>query len=227
MAYSEEDYLPLSGIQHMAFCPRQWGLIHIEQQWSENLRTAEGKVLHRNVDDPQYREKRGDTLTIRAVPIASTELGLSGTADMVEFIRVEKDGVALKNEAGLWHPYPVEYKVGRPKPDDRDEIQLCAQAICLEEMLSISIPIAYFYYGQPRKRLEVNLSKELRLRVHQLSDRMHESFQTGTIASATRTSLCKNCSLSDLCIPGLGGRDTVAYIGQELGRDPTLEDNLE
>ena len=227
MAYSEEDFLPLSGIQHMAFCPRQWGLIHIEQQWAENLRTAEGKVLHRNVDDPLFREKRGDTLTIRAVPIASTELGLSGTADMVEFIRVEKNGVVLKDEAGLWSPYPVEYKVGRPKPDDRDEIQLCAQAICLEEMLSIAIPTAYFYYGQPRKRLEIALSNELRQRVHQLSGLMHESFQTGTIASATRTSLCKNCSLSDLCIPGLGGRDTVAYIGQELGRDPILEDTLE
>jgi CRISPR-associated exonuclease Cas4 len=227
VGYEEEDYLPLSGIQHLAFCPRQWGLIHIDQQWSENLRTAEGKILHRNVDDPTFREKRGDTLVIRAVPIASSLLGLSGTADMVEFRHVENRGVCLKDEIGYWIPFPVEYKAGRPKPDDRDEIQLCAQAICFEEMFHTDIPVAYFYYGQPRRRMEVLMSPELRKRVRDLSTQMHELFNAGVVPQALRIPGCRNCSLSDLCLPDVVKRGTKAYIEKELNRNFPIENGDE
>jgi len=212
MVYSEEDYLPLSGLQHLAFCERQWGLIHIDRLWAENLRTAEGKVLHRNVDDPDYREKRGDTLVVRAVPVASARLGVFGIADVVEYHRDKLKGQPISGEPGLWSPVPIEYKVGKKKADDRDEIQLCAQAICLEEMTGTTISSAFFYYHQPRRREVVELTKPLRQRVEFLSNRMHQLFAEGQVSQPVWTSACKACSLDMLCLPKISSKSTGDYI---------------
>ena len=146
MTFSSEDLLPLSGLQHFAFCRRQWALIHLEQQWQENLRTVEGGLLHRRAHDEAARERRSDTLILRGLQVVSHQLGLSGQCDVVEFHATPK-GVPLQGEEGLWQPYPVEYKRGKPKSHQADELQLCAQAMCLEEMLCCSIPEGALFYG--------------------------------------------------------------------------------
>ncbi|KUO96482.1 CRISPR-associated protein Cas4 [Ferroacidibacillus organovorans] len=144
----EDDYLLLSGVQHMAFCERQWALIHIEQLWAENARTLEGKYLHARADDTFADETRKDLRVVRAMPIVSRSLGIRGVADVVEFHKVEAGhddiSVRLNNRMGWWQPFPIEYKRGQPKPDDRDAVQLCAQAMALEEMLDISIASGFY-----------------------------------------------------------------------------------
>lgn len=137
--YTDDEMLMLSGIQHYMFCPRQWALIHIEQQWAENRLTAEGNILHENVDNPFYRQKNGDVITLRSVPVASKTLGLYGITDAVELMPADSsaDTITHPKYPGLWKPYPVEYKRGHSKPDERDEVQLAAQAMCLEEMYGI------------------------------------------------------------------------------------------
>ena len=149
MGFKEEDYLQLSGLQHFVFCRRQWALIHIEGQWAENYRTVDGHLMHERVHDQEFRESRGDCLTVRGLAIHSTELGVSGQCDAVEFRRAPA-GIALQNREGLWLPYPVEYKRGKPKKHSADELQLCAQAMCLEEMLCCAVPEGALYYGEPR-----------------------------------------------------------------------------
>lgn len=136
--YKEEDFLQLSGIQHFAFCRRQWALAYIELQWQENVRTVEGKIFHENAHDVSMKEKRGDLLIVRAMPIHSWEMGVSGECDVVEFHKV-KDGIQLAGKEGLYKAVPVEYKRGRPKTDDSDILQVAAQAMCLEEMLCCDI----------------------------------------------------------------------------------------
>jgi len=123
--YSEYDYLLLSGIQHYAFCPRQWALIHIEEQWQENYLTASGRALHNKAHSGETVEKRGDLLIVRSMKISSRRLGISGECDVVEFHRSE-NGITIRNYEGLWAPYPVEYKRGKTKLDDCDRLQLCA-----------------------------------------------------------------------------------------------------
>ena len=203
-AFSEDDgYLLLSGIQHMAFCERQWALIHIEQQWAENARTVEGKHLHERVDDPFESESRGDLYISRSMPLISHTLKLQGVADVVEYWRVETGGVILPGRSGLWIPHPVEYKRGQPKPDDRDQVQLCAQAICLEEMLSISIEEGDLFYGETRRRQRIILDTALRQRVAYLAQRMNSLFEACLTPPAVQGTHCQLCSLADLCIPKL------------------------
>ena len=139
MIYPEEDFLQLSGLQHFKFCRRQWALIHIENQWAENLRTTDGAILHERAHDGNFAESRGDLLVTRDMRVFSPTLGVSGACDVLEFRR-GSTGIPLKGRDGLWQPYPVEYKRGRPKEDSCDELQLCGQAICLEEMLCCEIP---------------------------------------------------------------------------------------
>ena len=138
--YNEEDFLQLSGIQHFEFCRRQWALAYIEMQWQENVRTVEGRILHENAHDAGIKEKRGDLLIVRAMPIHSREMGVSGECDVVEFHRV-KDGIHLSGKDGFYKAVPVEYKRGKPKTDDSDVLQVAAQAMCLEEMLCCTVPI--------------------------------------------------------------------------------------
>ena len=147
--YKEEDYLQLSGIQHFAFCRRQWALAYIELQWQENVRTVEGKLLHEVAHDASVKEKRGSLIVVRAMPVHSRELGISGECDVVEFYKAE-DGVPISGREGKYRVIPVEYKRGKPKTDDVDALQVAAQALCLEEMLCCDIPYGYIYYGETR-----------------------------------------------------------------------------
>lgn len=208
MLYSDDDLLMLSGIQHIAFCERQWALIHIEQQWAENMRTVEGTHMHERVDDPFASEVRGNTITLRSVSLISKRLGLYGFADVVEFIRSENEsGIVLEGYSGKWRPVPVEYKRGKPKPDIRDEVQLCAQAICLEEMYNakddsyLIINTGYLFYGETRHRHLVSFDQELRKQVESYALRMHELFETGTTPLAIYKTHCRACSLVELCNP--------------------------
>lgn len=200
--YAPEDLLPLSGIQHFLFCRRQWALIHVEQQWKENALTAEGRIMHKRVDDPFFTETRNGVVTTRSVPVASYRLGLSGVCDVVEFT-ASPDGVRLPNRDGLYLAAPVEYKRGKEKHDHSDETQLCAQALCLEEMLSLTIPKGYLYYGEIRRRVEIELTAELRRLVKEMSDEMHNYFSRGYTPKVKTSKACRSCSLADICLPKL------------------------
>jgi len=208
--YEEDELLPLSGIQHFAFCERQWGLIHIENQWVENVRITEGKLLHQKVDDPYFTETRGDVKVIRSVPLISKTLGLYGVADVIE---LQKE----PGNSGLSYSI-VEYKRGKPKPDDRDAVQLCAQAICLEEMLSIALDHGYLFYGETKHRHRVDFDDTLRARVRLLAERMHELFAKGETPRPIKSAHCKNCSLYDICVPKLAdcSKKTEQYLGSIL-----------
>ncbi len=148
---SEKPLLSLSGIQHFAFCRRQWALIHIENLWAENVRTVEGSILHERAHDEQFTESRGNVLILRGFRVASEKMGLNGVCDVVEFHR-NACGVSLHGREGLWLPYPAEYKRGKPKEDDCDQLQLCAQAMCLESMFVCDIPEGCLFYGELRRR---------------------------------------------------------------------------
>lgn len=206
--YSEDDLLMLSGIQHFAFCERQWALIHIEQQWAENMRTVEGKHIHERVDDPFASEVRGNVITLRSVSLVSSRVGLYGVADVVEFIRSENSaGIGMERCSGVWQPIPVEYKRGKPKPDERDAVQLCAQALCLEEMYQnnkaphLIIDKGYLYYVETRHRHEVVFSHELRYKVEMYARQMHDLFAAGYTPLAKYKTHCKACSMVEICNP--------------------------
>ncbi len=215
--YTSDDLLPLSGIQHFLFCRRQWALIHVEQQWKENVLTVEGKLLHKRVDNPFFTETRKGVITTRAVPVASYRLGFSGVCDVVEFTE-SPDGVQLPGRAGLFLPAPVEYKRGHEKRDACDEAQLCAQAICLEEMLAVRIPSGWLYYGETRQRVAVELTTELRALVGSMADEMHAYFQRGYTPRVKTSKACRSCSLADICLPELLENVTPAsrYIRQQI-----------
>ena len=220
MGFKEEDYLQLSGLQHFVFCRRQWALIHIEGQWAENYRTVDGHLMHERVHDQEFRESRGDCLTVRGLAIHSTELGVSGQCDAVEFRRAPA-GIALQNREGLWLPYPVEYKRGKPKKHSADELQLCAQAMCLEEMLCCSIPEGALFYGEPRRRTVVLFTPELRETVRRDSDEMHQLYHRGHTPKAKPSKSCNACSLKELCLPQLVRRESVqTYLRRAMEESP-------
>ena len=219
MSWPEEDYLQLSGLQHFAFCRRQWALIHLEQQWQENLRTIEGQLLHERAHDASLRERRGDTLVLRSLAVASPALGLSGQCDVVEF-RAAPEGVPLAGEEGRWLPFPVEYKRGRPKPHQADELQLCAQAMCLEEMLSARIEAGALYYGEIHRRNMVEITDELRKRVRDIFQEMHELYDKGYTPRVRWSKSCNACSMKDICLPKLGKASSVRdYIRGKIEED--------
>lgn len=203
--YTEEEMLMLSGIQHYMFCPRQWALIHIEQQWADNRLTTEGELLHTNVDNPFYRQKNGDCITLRSVHVASQRLGLYGITDAIELLPTdeEQDTITHDRYPGRFRPYPVEYKRGHAKPDERDEVQLCAEAICLEEMYGIHIPAAALFYDEVKRREAVPLSHELRTLTERLAGEMHAVFRSGKLPRAEYKRHCRSCSLKDICMPEL------------------------
>ncbi len=200
--YAEDDLLPLSALQHLAFCERQWGLIHLEQQWGENRLTAEGRLLHENADT-ETTEIRDGVRTCRGLRIRSLRYGIAGRADVVEF--------------GPEGPRPVEYKRGKPKSSDIDEVQLCAQALCLEEMLGVSIPEGSLFYGQPRRRTAVVFDQELRDRVEHLIARLHELMRAGVTPGPVYAAKCKSCSLLQVCEPkATGGKSAKQYMKTAL-----------
>ena len=215
--YPSEEWLALSGIQHFVFCRRQWALIHIERQWQENALTADGRIMHRRADDPFFTEKRKGVLIARSVPVSSPSLGLSGICDVVEFT-ASPEGVQLPGREGRFLPAPVEYKRGKEKHDHSDEAQLCAQAICLEEMLAVSIPVAYLYYGRTRRRVTVELDEALRELVRKAAAEMHAYYRRGYTPRVKPSRACRSCSLADVCLPKLQDRATPAskYIQQQI-----------
>lgn len=205
---TDEDLIPLSALQHYLYCPRQCALIHLEQQWAENRQTAEGRLLHDRADTPAV-ERRHGVRTVTAMPLSSAELGIAGVADVVEF---------HSEEAGE-HPYPVEYKRGRPKAHRADEVQLCAQALCLEAMFGVAVEEGALFYGQPRRREVVVFDDALRSLTREVIRATRAMFLTGRTPSASyEAKRCDNCSLLDLCQPRLlaraGGVD--AWLKRQL-----------
>lgn len=220
MAFKEEEYLQLSGLQHFSFCRRQWALIHIEQQWAENLRTVDGRILHEKAHDGSSREKRGDLLITRDMSIYSPTLGVSGKSDVVEFHRGTA-GIPLPDQEGLWQPYPVEYKRGSPKTTDADKLQLCAQAMCLEEMLCCDIPEGALFYGEIRRREVVDLDEDLRSQVRDLLSEMHDLYRRSHTPKVKPTKGCNACSLKELCLPKLARKRSVAdYLRKNMEDTP-------
>ena len=224
--FSEDDLLPLSGLQHLLFCERQWALIHIEQQWEENRLTQEGRVLHEHVHE-SGTEARPGIVIARGLRIQSLRLGLSGETDVVEFhqtARGDPNTVQLDGRAGWWKPFPVEHKRGRPKSDQWDEVQLCAQALCLEEKFAIVIDSGALFYGKNRRRTPVPFDTQLRTRTETLAARMRELYASRITPRAVYAPKCENCSLMQRCMPALGRKhDSVArYLATAL-RDPPPE----
>ena len=201
----EKEPLQLSGIQHFAFCRRQWALIHIENQWVENGLTAEGRSQHSRVHDHTIVDHRNGVIVLRDLAIHSDALGLSGACDAVELIP-DPNGIPLQGRTGTFRIYPVEYKHGKTKMDDCDRLQVAAQAICLEEMLCCEIPEAALYYMQTKHRETVFLTAELRQRVHDAAYEMHALYDRGTTPRVKAGKQCNNCSMRDLCLPNITGK---------------------
>lgn len=202
MEFDEEDYLQISGLQHFRFCRRQWALIHIEAQWAENSRTVDGKFMHERAHNASLREKRGELLITRDMRVFSPTLGISGACDVVEFRRAP-NGIPLHGEEGLYIPYPIEYKHGAPRGDSANELQLCAQAMCLEEMLCCELPAGALYFGETRRRVEVVFTPELREEVRACLNEMHELYRRGYTPRVKPTKACNACSLKECCLPKL------------------------
>lgn len=216
MSIPEEDYRQISEIQHFAFCRRQWALIHIEQQWKDNLWTTEGEIMHKRVHDSSLSESRGDKLIIRGMRVKSENLCCAGVCDVVEFIRND-NGVELNGRKGKWIPRPVEYKRGKPKEGHEDELQLCAQAICLEEMLICSILEGDLFYGEPHRRTTVRFTESLREEVKKLFNEMNELYKRGNTPKVKLQKRCRSCSLYDICVPQIHTRSSAGdYIRAHL-----------
>jgi len=217
MMYKEEDFLMLSGIQHFVFCRRQWALIHIEQEWQDNVLTLEGQQIHERADNAMTREKRGELIIVRALPLHSVSLGISGTCDVVECIR-HPEGVPIAGEQGTYLVHPVEYKRGKPKIHEADRLQLAAQVMCLEEMLvHPPIPVAYLYYHEIRRREEVIITDELRQKVRDITSEMHRYYRQQYTPRAKTGKHCQQCSLRHSCLPELLNKEKAsAYIERML-----------
>lgn len=206
--YSEADLLPISALQHLAFCPRQCALIHLEQAWDENLYTVRGRLLHERVDTPGMERRRG-VPTEFGLPLRSLALGLAGRADAVEF-----------TAAG---PCPVEYKLGRPKKHDADRVQLCAQALCIEEMTGRSVPVGALFYATTRRREEVPLGEALRGRVRELALALHALLDAGVTPLPEFGPHCRLCSMDNLCRAralGRGRRSVARYLARARHDEP-------
>lgn len=208
--YTEDEFIQLSSLQHYMFCPRQCGLIHVHGLWTENRLTARGRVLHERVDSGE-EETRGDEHIVRSLNVYSREYGLSGRADVVEF----------RNERGSVVPFPVEYKVGKPKPDDRDTVQLCAQAMCLEEMLGVTVPEAAMFYGKTRHRVRVDMDDDLRCKTISAIRSVHEMVEKREVPAGAYGKKCDTCSLYEDCMPKLGERRIKQYVEELFVTDET------
>lgn len=216
MEYSQDYYLMISGIQHFKFCRRQWALIHVEQQWAENEHTVVGELMHKKAHDPYLIEKRKDVLIVRALPVSSRSIGISGECDIVEFHKCD-EGIKLIGHRGLYSVYPVEYKKGKSKESDEDKLQLAAQAMCLEEMFLTQIPEGALYYGETRRREVVEFTEEIRNQVKSIFEEMHGYYERKYTPKVKTTKACSGCSLKDICLPKLMKTGSVkAYVSKML-----------
>lgn len=201
--YSEDDLIPISALQHILFCERQCALIHVEGLWAENIFTVEGEHMHDKVDEQGSGQIQAGVRVARGLPLRSLRLGLVGKADVVEFHPTSEGGAILEGVSGRWKPYPVEYKRGQPKKDHCDEVQLCAQALCLEEMLGVPVPEGALFYGRTRRRVKVLIDKELRGETEETAARVHKLISNATTPRAVREQKCERCSLLNLCLPDM------------------------
>lgn len=216
MGYREDEYLMISGIQHFKFCRRQWALIHIEQQWAENVHTVVGELMHKKAHDPYLTEKRKDVLVTRALPISSHMLGISGECDVVEFHKKD-EGVQLFGHRGFYEIYPIEYKKGKPKESEEDILQLAAQVMCLEEMFSAKITEGALFYGETRRREIIEITEELRNQVKDIVKEMHQYYERRYTPKVKYGKQCNACSLREVCMPKIGKTSSVkSYINQAL-----------
>ncbi|WP_373248739.1 CRISPR-associated protein Cas4 [Mediterraneibacter gnavus] len=219
MLYNEEDFLQLSGIQHFAFCRRQWALAYIELQWLENVRTVEGRLLHEKAHDSSIKEKRGELIITRALPVHSRELGISGECDVVEFHKAE-EGISLSGIEGKYKVVPIEYKKGIPKADDIDAVQLAAQSMCLEEMLCCEISYGYIYYGETRHREKIDFTIALKEKVKGMFKEMHKYYEQRYTPKVKWSKRCNACSLKDVCVPALNKNISAAgYIERKIRKE--------
>jgi len=219
------DPIPLSALQHLLYCERQCALIHVERAWVENRFTAEGRLLHER-SDAGGTEVRGDVRIARGLGLRSERLGLVGRADVVEFHRVADDdsaGVELPGVEGRWRPVPVEYKRGRAKKGSEDRVQLCAQALCLEEMLGAEIPEGALFYGKTRRRKDVTFDRALREETERAAQRVHELVESTQVPPPVADERCERCSLLDVCLPFAPERSGRAYL--ETARQAALAEN--
>lgn len=204
----DDDLIPISALQHYLYCPRQCALIHVEQQWAENRQTAEGRLLHQRADQPSVEVRKG-IRTVTAMPLSSELLGITGVADVVEF------HVGSASEV----PFPVEYKHGKPKSHRADEVQLCAQALCLEDMLGTEVTAGALFYGQLRRRTDVSFDSVLRELTRKTIDATRRLILSGTTPPAQYDAKkCEGCSLLDLCQPRLQqrGKDVAQWLRAQL-----------
>ncbi len=235
--FTEDDLLPISALQHLLFCERQWALIHLEGQWSENRLTTEGHHLHQRVDALGV-ESRGDLRTASSLHLRCMRLGITGRADVIEFhlssqdrvvLCVDSDApvaaVGLPKATGLWRPVPVEYKRGKPKKNRCDEVQLCAQALCLEEMLRVQIPAGALFYGKTRRRTAVQFDEALRRLTEHTIARLHELTLKRETPKVPYKKECDRCSLYALCLPKTTGarcsaRSYLTRVVAEISEEP-------
>lgn len=220
--YTEDDLLPLSALADLAFCERRAALHHVEQVWEDNLFTVEGTILHQKVDVEKPTEVRGDVRIARGLRFRSLRLGLTAKVDVVEFHRVVGDecGVALPGAAGRWRPFPVEYKRGRLRHEKGFELQLCAQALCLEEMLNAPVPCGAIFYGKTVRRLEIEFDAKLRSETEAAAVRLHRLFDARATPPAVYQKKCESCSLMGLCLPksATPGHSVAAYMTRVIGQ---------
>lgn len=222
--FVEDNLLPISALQHLLFCERQCALIHIEGLWAENRLTVEGRQLHQKVHD-EGDATRGGVRIARGLPVRSYRLGLFGVADLVEFRPPDESnpsrarpeahpvgsGIVAASSRDPPQPFPIEYKRGRPKAHDADRVQLCAQALCLEEMLCFEVPGGALFYGKTRRREVVAFDAALRRKVETTAARLHEMIASGRTPTARKAPKCRRCSLLHLCLPdATGPRRSVA-----------------
>lgn len=192
-------------------------MIHIENVWADNVLTVSGQIMHERTHDELLSEKRGDVIITRGMNVFSRTLGVTGKCDVLEFHR-SKDGVPIHSWEGLWRPYPVEYKLGEPKPNNCDAAQLCAQAMCLEEMLCCEIKVGALFYGRPRRRTTVHFTTELRSEVRSALTEMHHLFQRGYTPKVKPSKVCRSCSLKEVCLPALlrRKRTVSSYLSEGI-----------
>lgn len=187
--YTEDDFFQISALQHYVYCPRQCALIHVEDVWQGNVFTVRGDILHEKVDTDTY-ESRGAIKTVRGLKIHSFRLGIAGRCDVVEFLRQTEMSAV-----------PVEFKAGEPKEDISDKVQLCAQALCLEEMLNIKVDHGAFFYGKIRRRVQVEIDNELRRQTEEIVANVRELTTNKRTPPAKYSAKCRNCSLYPVCQP--------------------------
>lgn len=217
--YSEEDLLPLAKLADLVFCPRRAAFHLLEGIWEENAFTAEGANLHERVHQAE-NESRGDLRIVRGLRLRSFRLGLSGVADVVEF-RSGPAGVSLENTSGVWQPFPVEYKRSTLKHEPGYEVQLCAQALSLEEMLGARIESGAIFYGKSCRRQAVGFTDDLRASTEAAAGQLHELFKAGQTPSAQYGKKCRSCSLLESCMPKVTGieKDVKRYLAKAIAED--------